>query len=230
MGAGRVLLRRAVAIRGCLGKRFAQLLDDPLRRRVSGHVEVQDLAASVFDREEAVERLEGHCRHREEVEGDDRLAVILEKRKPPLTRVATAPNSSQIPGHTPLGDDEAELQKSAMDLGRSPIRVLCCQAPDQTADFIGDLGPAATRAGTPMPVEPENGAVPADDGLGLHHDEGVGPAGPKAAAGRPEESVRRVQYWPRPFPFEDRDLLSEGEDFQGRVASSTEEDADSGQN
>ena len=37
----------------------------------------------------------------------------------------------------------------------------------------------------------------------------------KAAEGRPEESVQRVQYWPWPFAFEHGDLLSEGEDFEG---------------
>jgi hypothetical protein len=61
--------------------------------------------------------------------------------------------------------------------------------------------------------------VPAYDGFGLHDDEDVGPAGPKAAEGRSEESVQRVQYWPRPFAFEHGDLLSEGEDFERGIAS-----------
>jgi hypothetical protein len=59
---------------------------------VTSDVAVQDLPASVRDDEEAVEQLEGHRRHREEVEGDNDLTVILEKRKPPLRRVATATN------------------------------------------------------------------------------------------------------------------------------------------
>jgi hypothetical protein len=50
----------------------------------------------------------------------------------------------------------------------------------------------------------------------------------KAAEGRPEESVQRVQYWPRPFAFEHGDLLSEGEDFEGGIASTAEEDSDGG--
>src|SRR5215813_15455094 len=32
--------------------------------------------------------------------------------------------------------------------------------------------------------------------------------------------------WPRPFAFEHSNLLPEGEDFQSRVASAAEEDAD----
>jgi hypothetical protein len=55
--------------------------------------------------------------------------------------------------------------------------------------------------------------------VGLHDDEDVGSAGPKAAEGRLEESVQRVQYWRDRFAFEHGDLLSEGEDFEGGIAS-----------
>ena len=84
---------------------------------MAGHVEVEDLAASMLHHEEAVEQLEGHRRHGEEVEGDDHLAVILEKGKPPLTWAATAPNSSRMPNYTPFGDFETGFLKFSMDLG-----------------------------------------------------------------------------------------------------------------
>ena len=70
----------------------------------------------------------------------------------------------------------------------------------------------------------------ADDGLGLHDDEVVGPPGPAVAEGGPEEAAQRVQYWPRPFPLDNRDLLSEGENFEGGIASAAEEDAHHGEN
>ena len=176
----------------------------------------------------AVTQLEGHRRHGEEVERNDHLPVIGEKGQPPLTRIATAPHSSQISSHTPFGDHEAELLKLSVDSGGSPIRALFRQASDQNTNLIGDLRSAAAGPGTPPPVETKTGAVPADDGLGLHDDEDVGPAGPEAAEGRPEESVPRIQYRPRPFALEHGDLLSEGEDFQGGIASTAEEDSDGG--
>jgi hypothetical protein len=71
--------------------------------------------------------------------------------------------------------------------------------------------------------------MPADDSLGLHDDEDICPARPKAAKGRPEESVQGVQHWARPFTFEDRDLLAEGEDFEGRVTPTAKEDSDGGE-
>jgi len=46
---------------------------------------------------------------------------------------------------------------------------------------------------------------------------------------RPEKPVERVQRGPRLFSLEDRDLLSEGENFKGGVASTPEEDAGGGQ-
>ena len=71
--------------------------------------------------------------------------------------------------------------------------------------------------------------MPADDGLGLHDDQDVGPARPEAAEGGPEEPVEGVQGRPRPLTFEHGDLLSQGEDFEGRVASTAEEDTDHGE-
>ena len=71
--------------------------------------------------------------------------------------------------------------------------------------------------------------MPADEGFGLHDDQDVGPTGPEAAEGGPEEPVQGIQGWPRPFAFEHGDLLSEGEDFEGRIGPTAEEDTDHGE-
>jgi hypothetical protein len=42
----------------------------------------------------------------------------------------------------------------------------------------------------------------------------------------PEESIQRAQYWEAPLAFEHGQLLSQREDFQGRVAATAEEDSD----
>jgi hypothetical protein len=68
--------------------------------------------------------------------------------------------------------------------------------------------------------------VPADHGVGLHQDKDVRPAGPTLAECRPEQSIPGVQFWSRPFPFQHSDLLSEGEDFEGGIASTANEDSD----
>ena len=51
----------------------------------------------------------------------------------------------------------------------------------------------------------------------------------KCGQSRPEKSVQGVQGWPRPFAVERGDLLSEGEDFEGGVASTAEEDTERGE-
>jgi hypothetical protein len=71
--------------------------------------------------------------------------------------------------------------------------------------------------------------VPGDDGLGLDDDQALGPIAPHAAQGSPEQPIQPIQTGTGPFPFEDRNLLSQGEDFQGGVAPTAEEDSDGGQ-
>src|SRR5258708_7856825 len=106
-----------------------------------------------------------------------------------------------------------------MDFRGSPTLVLLRQSPDQNANLLGDLRSTALRPGSPAPIETEPGAVPADDGVGFDEDQDVRPAGPTLAECRPEESVQGVQCWPWPFPFQHGKLLSEGENFQGCIAS-----------
>jgi hypothetical protein len=180
--------------------------------------------------EKAVEQLEGHRRHREEAEGNHHLAVILEERQPPLARVAPALDPPKIPGDGPFRDDEAELLKFAVDIRCAPACIFFRQASDQRPGLFGDLRPTAARSGSPAPVQPKTRAVSADDGLGLHDDQDVGPTGPEAAEGGPEEPVHGVQGWPRAFPLEHGNLLSEGEDFEGGIGSTAKQDADHGEN
>ena len=75
------------------------------------------------DDKKAIEQLEGHCRHGEEVEGDDHLPVIVEKGEPPLVGIATAMDSSQITSHAAFGECEAELLQFASFDGAVPETV-----------------------------------------------------------------------------------------------------------
>ncbi len=225
----RVAVQDDITIWTRLGKRLPQLLDDPLRRRVSGHVEMQNPTPPMLDDEEAVEQLEDQRGHGEEVEGNDQLTVILEESLPAPAGINAAPQTAQIPRHGSFGNLEAELLKLSVDLGGSPVQVLLRQASDQNTNLAGDLQSATAWPGSPPPIEPKPGAMPADHGLGLHDDKDVGPPGPHPAEGRPEQPVKAVQLWARPFAFEHGNLLSEGEDLNCSVMLAAEEDADSGQ-
>jgi len=65
--------------------------------------------------------------------------------------------------------------------------------------------------------------MPADDGLRLHDDEGLGPAGPNLPQGGPEQPVEGGQRWSRPFALEHSYLLSEREDFESGVTATVKE-------
>ena len=225
----RVPVQNYITVRASVGKGLTQLLNDPLRSRVTRDVEVQDLPASMLDDEETVQQPKGHCRHREEVQSHDDFAVILEKRQPVLRRITAAANASQISGEGPFRDDEAKFEKLTVDLRCAPTGIFFRQASDQGADLLGDLRPAAAQVGPPTPVQPKTGAVPTDDSLRLHDDQDLGPAGPDAAESGPEEPVQGVQRWPRPLALEHGELLSEGEDLEGGLASTADEDAHSSQ-
>jgi hypothetical protein len=71
--------------------------------------------------------------------------------------------------------------------------------------------------------------MPADHGLGLHDDEDIGLPGPHTAQGHPEQPVKGVQLWARPFALEHGNLPSKGEGFNRSVMPTAEEDSDSGQ-
>src|SRR5215467_10506410 len=122
-----------------------------------GHIDVEDAAASILDDKETVQNAEGHGRHGEEVEGDDRLAVVANKGQPPLGWITSALDRPQIACDGPLGEHEAELLQFAVDLRRAPIGVLLCQTPNQAPNLLADPRPAATRPRFPTPIQSETG-------------------------------------------------------------------------
>jgi hypothetical protein len=64
--------------------RFASLLQRPLCRGVSGHIDVQETAAGVFHEHKDVEEPERGCDHDAEITDHKCLGMIADKRQPPL--------------------------------------------------------------------------------------------------------------------------------------------------
>jgi hypothetical protein len=65
-----------------------------------------------------------------------------------------------------LGDVEAELQKLAVDVRRTPERVLETHSSDKVAHLFVDPRPATAKAGLPPPERTEAVARPTHDRLG----------------------------------------------------------------
>jgi hypothetical protein len=85
----RVVIEDHVPIRTSFGKSFAELLDNPIRCWVVGHIEVQNPAPPMLNYEKPAEQLECYRRHCEEIEGGDHLAMILQERQPAACRGRT---------------------------------------------------------------------------------------------------------------------------------------------
>ena len=63
---------------------LAELLQNPVARRMRGDVEMENAAPMMLDDEEAVQHTETQRGHSEEVEGGDHFAVVLEECQPAL--------------------------------------------------------------------------------------------------------------------------------------------------
>src|SRR5215831_16875269 len=108
----RIAIEDGVTIPTSLGEGFTQLLHHPLGCRVSRHIEVQDLPASMLDDEETMQQSERHRWYGEEVERNDHLAMILQEGPPALAGIPAAVDSPQVSSHGSLGDDETQFQES----------------------------------------------------------------------------------------------------------------------
>ncbi len=70
-------------------ERLAELLHDPRRRGVLGHVEPKDASSAMRDHEPDVQDPERHHRDGEEVHGCDHVAVVAQERQPARHGVGT---------------------------------------------------------------------------------------------------------------------------------------------
>ena len=68
--------------------------------------------------------------------------------------------------------------------------------------------------------------MPADDGRGLDHHQGITPAGPEAGQQRPQGAVDGSKAWPLPPMFEARKLMPKGEVLGDEVRSIPEDGGD----
>jgi hypothetical protein len=79
-----VAIAQQVARELIKGKSFTQLLSRPFRRRMRGHVEVDNATPVMGQHQKHVKNLETDGRHGKEVDGDQLLQVILQESAPGL--------------------------------------------------------------------------------------------------------------------------------------------------
>lgn len=202
--------------RGVVGEGVDQLLACPLRGRTIGDVEVQDASALVLKHEEYLRDAKRGCGNDKEVDVNENIGVIPEKRTPGLRRRFSP--TRHVARHCGFSDLEAEHEQLTVNARRSPSRVLGGDSTDQRSDLRIDGWTSAAVSALPGPVELEALAMPADHGLGLHDDQSVVPVWPQAAEGDPECAVRLGQPGAFGLALHNGQLLSQGEGLERELA------------
>ena len=170
------MVENRVAVRSGVRKGLAQLLQDPIGGGISGHIEVENPATAMLDHEGAIQKSERNGRHREKVQCDDRLTVILQESEPAPAGVAAPVEPAEITSHSSFRNVEAELPQFAVDSGSAPPGIVRGQLPNQFSYLGGDPGSPAAPVGLPTPLPPESRPVPGDHRIGLNHNQHVLPA------------------------------------------------------
>ena len=107
------------------------------------------------------------------------------------------------------------------------MSVLRLHAPDQLPDLFTHLRSSrSTMPGPPPPKQPESSTMPANDGLRLHDDQGLGPAGPQASERNPKQPIKAIQLGTGPLPLENSELLAKSGGFQSEVVARHKEGAE----
>jgi hypothetical protein len=153
-------------------ERFPQLLQGPLRRRMSCDVDMEQSAAPVFDDDKYLENAEG-CRHGDtKVAGHDRLGMIPNEGRPSLGLHAFVwppiKTRQHILADGAWRDAEAEFEEQLVgDTLLAPPRLVLRHLVDNRLQLHRNPWPSRTRL--PAPEQPESFPMPAQKGVGLYN-------------------------------------------------------------
>ena len=107
------------------------------------------------------------------------------------------------------------LSNSLLDPWCAPMRVRLRHGANQRADVGWYRWTAGAATALPHPVPPQALAMPREDGRRLNDDQWASPSRPHAREPDPEDAISaRESRSGRTRPFEDVNLLSQGEQFE----------------
>src|SRR3989454_2732568 len=195
--------------------RLDQLSPSPIRGRMFRDIEMHQPAPVVAQHHEREQDPKSRRGHREEIQPDQILGVIRQKRAPRLRR--RPPRPEHVLRHRRLRDRQAQLQQLPVNPRRTPERIGAAEPPNQVSELRPDRGPTASALTLPRPVAPEPLPVPADHGLGPHHLQRIPPALPEPRQHDPEDPVHSRQPWPRLARLPHGELLPKREVLQHQL-------------
>ena len=191
------------------GKCLPQLLSRPLRGRVGGHIEVQDAAPVMGQHQKHVEHLEAKGGHREEVDGDQLLGMILQKGAPGLRRRFAA--AHHVFADAALPDVDAEFEQFPVDAGCTPTGILPTHPADQISDLVrNNRSSRLAVPHLPGPEQTKAGTMPGNDGLGLNDSQRGAPVTPEVGQTDPQQTAPGGQFRALSCgPLQDADLVAQ---------------------
>src|SRR5450631_3989552 len=160
---GSIVVADDVCWRLVPGECRGNLACQPLRRRMPGNRKPQQLPPPVTENKKYEELLKGNRRNYKKINRRDPVSVVVKEGLPCLRR-SISPRYHVL-RDCRLGDVEAELQKLAVDMRRTPERVLEAHSSDKVAHFFFDETATTERAEFPSPKCSEAFAMPTHDRL-----------------------------------------------------------------
>jgi hypothetical protein len=137
-------------------------------------------------------------------------------------RLLAGAKFQEVPGNGWQPEVNPELRKLGLDLPSTPV-ILGGHPGDQGLGLLRDRRTTGAGPRDPAPVAAECLAVPTNDGLRPHQDQGGSPLRPDAREGHPKGSVQRRESGPRVAVGADRKLLAERQLDDGLALAASEE-------
>ena len=172
-------------------ERFNDLLRGPLRRRMSGDVEVHDLSPVVAQDDESEQDAKRRRGDGKVVDRDDISNMVVQEGSP--CRRGRFAKTDSVLVYRRLGDDVAEKREFGLDAWRSPQRILAGHALDQPSDLGFDPRASGFPLRLPSPEQLEALPMPSHHGVRLHDQQSGTPSCPDPKQNRLEDPITLAQ-------------------------------------
>ena len=162
------------------------------------------------DDKERVDRADPGVVELQDIAGPDVVRVVPEEGPPGLAVLPARTDGPHVLLDRPLAHADAEREQFAADPFGAPQPVGSGHGLDQVDELHAQPPPCPPPPGRMVPEEGEQVAMPAEEGVGLDHREGIAPRGVQPGQehqDKPGLSVEAWARWRRASEYED--LLAE---------------------
>ena len=119
-----------------------------------------------------------------------------------------------------LGDLDFQLEKLAMNSGRTPERIGRCHLKNKVTDLRADRRPPGSLLpGLKSPEQLETLSMPPNDSFGFDDDQSLSPVAPETTKHDPEKTITGTKLRSFGTPFHSGQLLAKRKVLQNDIKS-----------